>query len=227
MKELKQWWEEAYPDDIFINEDHEDEGVRKAVYFRRKLREIYGPALIIAGFPGIGKTTFAEGNPRIVDLDSSNFDKGDRWPHNYIKEIFDQEDIVLCSTHKEVLDELEKYDTNIRVFYPYKGDELMYLERLRGHSSFDKIAENWYSFIEDINSSKLKKIRTHRYLSEHEDRIMRIPIKKTVAKLLRNQSNKLHNGDVNFKGYRHNESRTQDGVVDTEIKLEYAEEGRR
>jgi len=32
MKELKQWWEEAYPDDIFINEDHEDEGVRKLEY---------------------------------------------------------------------------------------------------------------------------------------------------------------------------------------------------
>jgi len=81
-------------------------------------------AIVIAGFPGVGKTTFYNNTTLdVLDSDSSKFDKDD-FPQNYIEHIkknLDKVDIILVSTHKEVREALKKEKISFIIIVPDKN----------------------------------------------------------------------------------------------------------
>jgi len=125
-------------------------------------------AIIISGFPGIGKTHFSENNKKykISDSDSSKFswlEEGIRdpdFPNNYmehIKENLDKYDIIFVSSHKTVRDALLKHKFTFTMVYPDISLKEEYLERYRKRGNdkwfIQMISENWDSFIKDIEET--------------------------------------------------------------------------
>lgn len=132
---------------------------------------------IVAGFPGVGKSTAAKENPDLfLDLESSDYhwivnDKGQkvcnpRWPNNYFQAILDAafkpfnptNEIyiyVLISTHKEILDLLRKCHIYYMAVVP--KTKIIYIQRYIDRGSSDEFIEslnnNFEKYIKDIESS--------------------------------------------------------------------------
>jgi len=115
---------------------------------------------IIAVFPGVGKTTFFNDfneNYKIVDSDSSKFKTN--FPHDYIAHLqivleFDKPDFVLISSHKEVREQLKKYNINYTLVYPEHSLKYEYIRRYIKRGSplafIDKIHDNWDLYLDEI-----------------------------------------------------------------------------
>ena len=119
--------------------------------------------MIICGFPGTGKTMMAM-QSTWVDLESTPFEKDFDLYAKVAKHMSDNGYTVMVSTHKEMLDCLEKLKTPYTVIIPALSDRKKYRSRYsaRGnHTEFiERITENWYSWIEDIieQPSELKTV---------------------------------------------------------------------
>lgn len=133
--------------------------------------------MIIAGFPGVGKTTLSQRTGiEVIDNDSSKYSRGKEWPKNYVNSILasnKNRKIVLCSTHKEVLNELnelkENKDTHdIVVVSPRPELKEEYVERIKSRRNKAWVAnileDLWDEFMDDIYNCGLK---VH-YLKEGE-----------------------------------------------------------
>ena len=76
--------------------------------------------MIIAGYPGVGKSEYCIRAVDIgFDLESSEFKKKEGWEKDYVAKAIDlayRGWIVFVSTHKEVLDELDRVDSSHGVF---------------------------------------------------------------------------------------------------------------
>ena len=103
--------------------------------------------MIIMGYPGIGKTTFTrESNERVIDLDSSLFNKDYK---QYIRVACDLEQqgyIVFVSSHVEVGEELktaqeENPNLEVCVCYPVRDLKDRWVDKLKlryNESKLDK-----------------------------------------------------------------------------------------
>lgn len=123
---------------------------------------------IIAGYPGVGKTIFCNHAVDLgFDLDSSEYDKKDGWEHDYVAKAIDlaiRGWVVFISTHKKVLEELDRLAGSHGVFasvlFPSLNLKDWWLERLKlrynisgnnGDYNAYIRAYNWYdSDISDI-----------------------------------------------------------------------------
>lgn len=124
-------------------------------------------SIIIAGFPGVGKSYLHSiyGDNQISDSDSSKFPKED-FPNNYIKHIkslIGKKKIILVSTHKEVLKGLEEENIDYILVYPRSECKDEYLQRYKNRKSpqefINLLDKKWDSFIEDLkNSNPTKRI---------------------------------------------------------------------
>lgn len=122
--------------------------------------------MIISGFPGIGKSELfrrqKELGLTVTDSDSSKFSwlsPGVRNPNfisDYLEHImsFDEDTVVLASSHKEVRNALENHRIMHYVIYPTITSKPTYMENyiIRGSSVefVENISANWDLFIEDI-----------------------------------------------------------------------------
>lgn len=130
---------------------------------------------IIAGFPGVGKSTAAKNKSHFfLDMESSDYHwvtDGDgnktchpEWPINYVDAIMEAATdmcspqlYILISTHNEVLTELD----NRRIYYnavlPKSKD--IYLQRYRERGSTEefiaKLDENFDTFIKSVESTNV------------------------------------------------------------------------
>lgn len=146
--------------------------------------------IIVAGFPGVGKSEARKRNPEMFyDLESSNFHwiygaDGEKhlhpeWPVNYIDAIKaiqelgveDEKDQVkfLCiSTHKEVLNAL--FDLNLPVITVVPKTKEIYLQRYKDRGSsnefIEKLNYNFYQYISDIKEFGYIVIETDSYLMD-------------------------------------------------------------
>ena len=122
-------------------------------------------AVIISGFPGIGKTHAYEhlklmSDGIVMDSDSSKFDKS-KFPDNYIEHIkahYDKVSFMFVSSHKEVRDAMKEAGINFIVVYPNKSLKEEYLKRYkeRGNAQafidlLDKMWDTWIDEIEGDN----------------------------------------------------------------------------
>lgn len=119
---------------------------------------------IIAGFPGVGKSWLKNKlGDEVSDSDSSKFPK-DEFPQNYInhiKSLIGNKKIILVSTHKEVLNELEKENLDYILVYPNRELKDEYIKRYKERGSPEQflnlLNNKWDSFINDMEKANPKK----------------------------------------------------------------------
>lgn len=123
-------------------------------------------AIIISGFTGIGKTTFAKkSDMKILDIEPNCFKyKKDgainpRFPKNYIikiKQSMNKYDYILVSTQPEVISELYKNKFPFFIVAPKKSLKYEYIQRYEQRGSpgdFVKMMRsNWNKFIKQIEN---------------------------------------------------------------------------
>lgn len=130
--------------------------------------------LIVAGFPGTGKSTAAKNDPEtFLDMESSDYHwvykdgvkiAHPEWPNNYIEAILEQANktydmsrhIYICtSTHKEVLDEFKARELYFMAVVP--KTKSLYIQRYRDRGSsqefIDLLDKKFEDFIGDIENS--------------------------------------------------------------------------
>ena len=148
--------------------------------------------IIIAGFPGVGKSTCASIDNKFIDLESSDFHwiysadipsqkcKNPEWPQNYvdtIKTIANSTDdsqeyrdsiYIMCSTHKEVLTKLIENKLSFIIVAPKSKD--LYIQRYRDRGSSEEfinsLDEHWDEYMQDISSYTIPVIYTDEYLGD-------------------------------------------------------------
>lgn len=127
-------------------------------------------AMIICGFPGVGKTSVANNRKNILDAESSAFswnwnpeepqkgrERNPEFPHNYIrfiKENMEKYDVILVSTHKAVRDALIYEGISFISVIPElncKNEYMIrYLQRGSSIEFIEDLYENWARYIENI-----------------------------------------------------------------------------
>lgn len=114
---------------------------------------------IISAFAGCGKTYFTKHTEyNTLDLDSSEFEKDENFPQNYINKIKQNigiYDFILISTHKEVRQVLKDNCLYYYLIYPDIDRKEEFIERLKNCGStkdlIDKISNNWETWIRDLS----------------------------------------------------------------------------
>jgi hypothetical protein len=136
-------------------------------------------AMVICGFPGVGKTSVANNRENILDAESSvfswiwnpeNLEKGrernPEFPNNYIryiKENMDRYDVILVASHQKVRDAMKMAGIQYLIVAPMDHLKNEYLIRyLRRGSDIDFIEllnDKWYDFMRDIMNDDAPTIR--------------------------------------------------------------------
>lgn len=116
--------------------------------------------MIISGFPCIGKSTLSKTDKNIIDLESSIFKKDLK---NYLKMIvfFHSKDyIVLCSSHKEVRQELKDNGIDYVYVKPNIEDKEFYRQRSNERQPHPLKTEilmgNWDSWLQTLPNENVK-----------------------------------------------------------------------
>lgn len=137
-------------------------------------------SIIICGFPGTGKShMFNMFKDRkdltIMDSDSSKFPKND-FPMNYLNHLRthtrDRDTILLCSTHKEVVQGLIDNGLNINIVMPtidmYYTMIQRYIDRGSPKPFVELMKKNYQVFIQDLLSVRSSPYVTHFFLSKEQ-----------------------------------------------------------
>jgi len=133
-------------------------------------------AIVISGFPGVGKSCFFKSNPSTTsDSDSSLFPK-DEFPSNYIEHIIsllNKRDVILVSSHKIVREALEDADIEYFLVYPDRSLKEEYIERYKARGNtenFIKLVEsewdNWISELEKEEYPVLITLQSGQFLKD-------------------------------------------------------------
>jgi hypothetical protein len=128
-------------------------------------------AIIICGFPGVGKTTVANNRRNILDAESSAFSwifnpketdarkRNPAFPHNYVAFLLEnagEYDYILSSSHSAVRDDLKAVGAPYIIVAPRRELKNEYLVRyLRRGSDIEFIEllnEKWDEFLTDIEN---------------------------------------------------------------------------
>lgn len=130
---------------------------------------------IIAGFPGVGKSTAADSKEwMFLDMESSDYHWiasaddtkicNPNWPNNYVDTILEAARntgtthiYILISTHNEVLAELDRRKIYYTAVLPKSKD--IYIQRYRDRGNdeafIQKLEENFESFIQSVESTNV------------------------------------------------------------------------
>lgn len=135
---------------------------------KKKCINVYGP-IVIAGFPGVGKSTFKKNidekfkgeSIKVYDSDSSKYKEN--WPDDYISHIInlieknkyaEHLSFIMVSTHKEVLEKLVEAGVRFTIVVPKREDKETFITRYSNRGSSvdfcNLLSEKWDSFINDI-----------------------------------------------------------------------------
>ena len=157
-----------------------------AIYKKyRDYEQIRDRGLIIIGYQGIGKSSFASSRNKTIDLESSNFkvdgDRDDNWQVIYCRiaiSLAKQGYIVFTSSHQVVVEEFMKYynlddDYTIVIVSPYRNLEIEWIEKLRQRWFADKKNEKNRRAYEDAKQNFQNEI----YWLASQNEFPYIPIK--------------------------------------------------
>lgn len=124
---------------------------------------------IICGFAGIGKSYYAKMSARVVDLESTPFQKDWKTYVRVAKHMRNHGYIVLVSCHKELREELYRQRIEYFVALPRKQDKGIYILRYISRSdsvSFIKLfEENFDEFCQSYDWENVIEIPGDTYLS--------------------------------------------------------------
>lgn len=119
--------------------------------------------VLIAGFPGVGKTyaydQLVQEGYLVTDSDSSLFPK-DNFPENYVSHIVklmnEEEplDFIFISTHEEVRNALTAAGIEYTLVYPGQNMKEVYMKRYAERGSpqgfLDQMEKKWDQFVESV-----------------------------------------------------------------------------
>lgn len=162
-----------------------------------------GKGIIIAGFPGVGKSTAVseyKGKSKVIDMESSEFhwlydENGNKycnpeWPYNYVDAITDaakscdEDTYVLISTHNEVLNLLnEDSDWGSPFIAVIPKTKSIYIDRYKQRGSskefIEKLDIEFDNFTNDVKMTQpLFLICTDGYMSDILTQIDKIAARK-------------------------------------------------
>ena len=146
-------------------------------------------ALVVSGFPGVGKSHTASYNSNVVDCDSSHFswkvtpegapkERDINWPGNYIRHIqrlLDRAEYtyIVVSSHKEVREALVSEHIPFLLVFPPAPMKQEYIQRYidRGIApDFVKLLEAnfdaWVAELGDQTSCTQIQLKSGQYLSD-------------------------------------------------------------
>jgi len=148
---------------------------------------------VISGFPGIGKTHFCKCYKnllKVTDLDSSSFawkeegkTRNREFPRNYVKSIkslLGKVDILLVSTHKEVVEALNRHNILFTIVMPTVSDKRLYMKRYRDRGSSERFLNllniRWEDYLEDLKKARANKIilGSDHHLSDIYEKVLRL-----------------------------------------------------
>lgn len=113
--------------------------------------KIKNNGLIICGFAGIGKSTFALKNARVVDLESTPFERDWKRYVKVAKHMADNKYIVLVSCHAELRKELKLQNIQYTLALPNKDKKKEYIERYKNRQNTEafikSLHDNWDNFL--------------------------------------------------------------------------------
>lgn len=140
------------------------------------------PTVVIAGFPSIGKTTFASQRDDVKDLESSLYSKkpdGSKnpdFPGNYVNMIKwhlvnNNWKYLLVSSHEDVRKALKDDGINFFTLYPEKSRKEEFLKNFKERGNTDEfislMEENWDTWIDEMaKETKSYALKEGEYLSE-------------------------------------------------------------
>lgn len=111
---------------------------------------------IVAGFCGVGKSTFVESSIDIVEFECYKYN-GDNFPDNYIQDILEEYrkgKTVLISTDRRVINELNSLGYKVLLVYPKQSLKEEYATRYidRGsHPDFlNIVATYWEAWLTEL-----------------------------------------------------------------------------
>ena len=117
-------------------------------------------AQVVAGFPGVGKSTLTKEDPSIGDSDSSQFDK-EYFPGNYMAHVRNRmvaDKLTLVSSHDIVRQALVKSKIDYILVYPALECKDEYLKRYAKRGSelkfIDLLERNWDDWIKDCQAQE-------------------------------------------------------------------------
>lgn len=117
-------------------------------------------AQVVAGFPGVGKSTLTKEDPSIGDSDSSQFDK-EYFPGNYMAHVRNRmvaDKLTLVSSHDIVRQALVKSKIDYILVYPALECKDEYLKRYNKRGSelkfIDLLERNWNDWIKDCQAQE-------------------------------------------------------------------------
>ena len=128
-------------------------------------------AIIVSGFPGVGKTYFQQNyNGNVLDSDSSRFawiadgagrKRNPEFPMNYIEHIESNRasaEYIFVSTHKSVRDLLVKRGLLFVLVFPTTWCKDEYLQRYKDRKSPEAwiklLDENWDNWLEEVHCQR-------------------------------------------------------------------------
>ena len=140
-------------------------------------------SIIIACYPGCGKTTLYKENPKdYSDSDSSQFDKK-HFPENYIEHIKNRrkyKHLVLISSHIEVRNALVKENIPFIYVIPSldRKEEFLYNYKQRGNTKkfIEKVETNWERWLQIsvYNNEYPVYVCTRGYLKDNLEGIIQV-----------------------------------------------------
>lgn len=111
--------------------------------------------MIIAGYQGIGKSTFVErinDTMKVFEVESSDFQKENLWQVLYVQEIIQQlsirneDSIVLISTHPVVINELARRGYEVMIVVPNLDDRERATEALLERYNETKLIKDYHAY---------------------------------------------------------------------------------
>ena len=129
-----------------------------------------GHGIIISGFQGIGKTTYAKSHPNTVDLESSNFDKtNEKWYLDYCRtalDLMEKGHTVFVSSHKIVRDYLLRQTPYYIMVCPTMEMKDVWIQDLADRYKMDPTPKNYRAWkaAEFDYDNYIKEISEDKYL---------------------------------------------------------------
>jgi hypothetical protein len=121
------------------------------------------PKGIIAGNPGIGKTTLVKNYAKqfnIVDFDSEPYRKDPNWPNNYLDLVEEKaagESLLLISSYPEVVKELTTRGYEVTVVCADESLESEYRDKYKDRGNSQEMVDKFIASAFTSNEEQLKR----------------------------------------------------------------------
>lgn len=143
---------------------------------------------VIAGFPGVGKSTLCTQYSNVVDLDSALFEKDEHFAENYVKKIKEElqkpNRCVVVSVHPPLLEKMKEEGIPFYLVYPGSALKEEFLVRYEGRQDtkdfIKQLNDNWFNYLNGLHNFELsedsKRIVLERY--ENLGDVIRVDFEK-------------------------------------------------